>query len=176
MLATPVWRTTQTRKTTPRPLRDVIGLPFFHSVCSENVGSIPTPLESASKHLVVDVGASVTQDLVKFVPIALASGVRQIDTPVDDLFAVTACGPGNGQPVQFTMTLCPSKGWSRSVPTRSAQAMKREFECAAAWCKMLAIAGGPRFLAGDRHPVGRDADHVGALQRLQPKVSGNHPS
>src|SRR6516225_1038706 len=72
-------------------------------------------------------------------------------------------GPATNQPVQPTTTLWPSKSCSRSVPTRSAQAMNMEFVWAAAWCRMLAM---------DRHPICGHADDVRALERLQPKSLG----
>jgi hypothetical protein len=46
------------------------------------------------------------------------------------------------------MTLWPSKGWPRSVPTRSAAAMKIELEWAAAMHRMLAMASRPSAWPG----------------------------
>src|SRR5262245_59126929 len=81
-------------------------------------------------------------------------------------------GPATNQPVQPTMMLWPSKRWSRSVPTRSAQAMKNGVRMGRSLVQGLGHCGPPRFLAGDRHPVGGDADDVRALERLQPKSLG----
>src|SRR5262245_59126928 len=54
--------------------------------------SVPAPLDLRPEHLIIDVSAAIPQNLIEFVPVALASRVRQIDAPVDDFFAVAARG------------------------------------------------------------------------------------
>src|SRR5262245_270512 len=134
--------------------------------------SVPAPLDLRPEHLIIDVSAAIPQNLIEFVPVALASRVRQIDAPVDDFFAVAArgaryepAGTADDDALAFE-TLVAFRANSVGAGNENGVRMGRSLVEGVGHC------GPARFLAGDRHPVGGDADDVRALERLQPKSLG----
>src|SRR3990167_4173236 len=74
-------------------VRFVMSIPLFSHWPLE--GLVPAGRMLASEHLAVDVDPPIPERLIEFVPVSLASRVRQIDLRVDDLFLVLASRPAD---------------------------------------------------------------------------------
>src|SRR5262249_13396269 len=115
---------------------------------------------------------AIPQNLIEFVPVALASGIRQIDAPVDDFFAIAACG-ARREPAgaAYDDALAFKKLFAFGADAVSA-GNEHRVRMGRRLVQDVGHCGSARFLSGDWHPVGGDADDVRALERLQPKSLG----
>src|SRR5664279_3535781 len=126
--------------------------------------SVPAGLDPASEHLAVHIGATITQDLVEGVPVPLAPGLAEIDLSHEDLFGIPAGRPGHGPPgVADDQALALER---LAALDTNAIGAGNEHRVAVRRRHRKDIGHGlvAFGLPGDRHPIGRHADDVCALQ------------
>src|SRR6266852_1254952 len=130
--------------------------------------SVPTALDVAAEHFVVEIGAAVAQNLVESVPVAGPPRFTERDIRGQDLLLLAARGTGD-RPARMTD--------DQALAFKELAALGSD-AVGAGDVDRIGVRGGhrenvghrfaPFGLAGNRHPVGRHADDVRALQRGEP--------